>query len=171
ARGPARFRSGRIAGCAWLSAAQLSLADHKPANGLYGGSFANRMRYPLEVAAALREVWPRRKALGMRITGTDWLDGGITPDEAGIFAAKLRDIGIDLRLRLVRRHQSDGAARHRAGLPGAARRRRQKGRRHYRAGGRHDRRRTRRKQSSPTATPIASRWRAAFSTILTGSGM
>ena len=61
----------------------------------YGGSFANRMRYPLEVAAALREVWPRRKALGMRVTGTDWIDGGITPDEAGIFAGKLRDIGFD----------------------------------------------------------------------------
>ena len=61
----------------------------------YGGSLANRMRYPLEVAAALREVWPRRKALGMRITGTDWVDGGITPDEAGVFAGKLRDIGFD----------------------------------------------------------------------------
>ena len=53
------------------------------------------MRYPLVVAAALREVWPRRKALGMRVTGTDWIDGGITPDEAGIFAGKLRDIGFD----------------------------------------------------------------------------
>ena len=61
----------------------------------YGCSFANRMRYPLEVAAALREIWPRRKALGMRITGTDWVDGGITPDEAGVFARKLRDIGFD----------------------------------------------------------------------------
>jgi 2,4-dienoyl-CoA reductase-like NADH-dependent reductase (Old Yellow Enzyme family) len=61
----------------------------------YGGSLANRMRYPLEVAAAIREVWPRRKALGMRITGTDWVDGGIVPDEAGIFAGKLRDIGFD----------------------------------------------------------------------------
>ena len=61
----------------------------------YGGSLANRMRYPLEVAAAIREVWPRRKALGMRITVTDWVDGGITPDEAGIFAGKLSDIGFD----------------------------------------------------------------------------
>src|SRR3954454_18428080 len=61
----------------------------------YGGSLANRMRYPLEVAAAIREVWPRQKALGMRITGTDWIDGGITPDEAGIFAGKLSDIGFD----------------------------------------------------------------------------
>jgi 2,4-dienoyl-CoA reductase-like NADH-dependent reductase (Old Yellow Enzyme family) len=61
----------------------------------YGGSLANRMRYPLEVAAAIREVWPRRKALGMRITGTDWVDGGITPDEAGILAGKLSAIGFD----------------------------------------------------------------------------
>jgi 2,4-dienoyl-CoA reductase-like NADH-dependent reductase (Old Yellow Enzyme family) len=61
----------------------------------YGGSLANRMRYPLEVAAAIRGVWPRHKALGMRITGTDWVDGGITPEEAGMFAGKLRDIGFD----------------------------------------------------------------------------
>jgi 2,4-dienoyl-CoA reductase-like NADH-dependent reductase (Old Yellow Enzyme family) len=61
----------------------------------YGGSLANRMRYPLEVAAAIREVWPRQKALGMRITGTDWVEGGVTPDEAGIFAGKLSDIGFD----------------------------------------------------------------------------
>jgi len=61
----------------------------------YGGSLANRMRYPLEVAAAIREVWPRWKALGMRITGTDWVDGGITPEEAGIFAGKLMDVGFD----------------------------------------------------------------------------
>jgi 2,4-dienoyl-CoA reductase-like NADH-dependent reductase (Old Yellow Enzyme family) len=53
------------------------------------------MRYPLEVAAAIREVWPRHKALGMRITGADWVDGGIRPDEAGIFAGKLRNIGFD----------------------------------------------------------------------------
>jgi NADPH2 dehydrogenase len=61
----------------------------------YGGGLENRMRYPLEVAAAIRVVWPRRKALGMRITGTDWVDGGITPDEAGLFAGKLRGIGFD----------------------------------------------------------------------------
>jgi 2,4-dienoyl-CoA reductase-like NADH-dependent reductase (Old Yellow Enzyme family) len=60
-----------------------------------GGGLANRMRYPLEVAAAVREVWPRPKALGMRITGTDWVDGGITPDEAGVLAAELGAIGFD----------------------------------------------------------------------------
>ena len=61
----------------------------------YGGSLANRMRYPLEVAAATREVWPRRKPLGMRITGCDWIDGGITTDESGIFACELHTIGFD----------------------------------------------------------------------------
>jgi 2,4-dienoyl-CoA reductase-like NADH-dependent reductase (Old Yellow Enzyme family) len=61
----------------------------------YGGSLGNRMRYPLEVAAAIREVWPRHKALGMRITGVDWVDGGIRPDEAGIFAGKPRNIGFN----------------------------------------------------------------------------
>jgi 2,4-dienoyl-CoA reductase-like NADH-dependent reductase (Old Yellow Enzyme family) len=61
----------------------------------YGGSLANRMRYPLEVAAAIRGVWPRRKPLGIRITGSDWIDGGITTDEASIFASELRKIGFD----------------------------------------------------------------------------
>jgi len=59
----------------------------------YGGSLANRMRYPLEVAAATREAWPRQKPLSMRITGCDWVDSGITTDEAGIFASELRAIG------------------------------------------------------------------------------
>ena len=48
----------------------------------YGGSLANRMRYPPEVAAAIREAWPRRKPFGMRIIGCDWVDGGITTGEA-----------------------------------------------------------------------------------------
>jgi 2,4-dienoyl-CoA reductase-like NADH-dependent reductase (Old Yellow Enzyme family) len=61
----------------------------------YGGSLANRIRYPLEVAAVTREAWPHRKPLGMRITGCDWVDGGITTDEAGIFASELRAIGFD----------------------------------------------------------------------------
>ncbi|HJU15748.1 MAG TPA: NADH:flavin oxidoreductase/NADH oxidase [Stellaceae bacterium] len=61
----------------------------------YGGSLANRMRFPLAVAAALRAVWPRDKPLGMRITGSDWIAGGITPEEAGLFARELREIGFD----------------------------------------------------------------------------
>lgn len=62
----------------------------------YGGdNFANRLRFPLAVARAVRAVWPRSKALGMRITGSDWVPGGIGPDEAGILARELRSIGFD----------------------------------------------------------------------------
>ena len=61
----------------------------------YGGSASRRMRFPLEVATAVRAVWPRDKALGMRITGSDWLAGGLTPADAGAFANELRQIGFD----------------------------------------------------------------------------
>jgi 2,4-dienoyl-CoA reductase-like NADH-dependent reductase (Old Yellow Enzyme family) len=61
----------------------------------YGGSLVNRMRFPLEVAAAVRAVWPRGKALGMRITGSDWLPGALTPDDAGVFANGLHKLGFD----------------------------------------------------------------------------
>jgi 2,4-dienoyl-CoA reductase-like NADH-dependent reductase (Old Yellow Enzyme family) len=59
----------------------------------YGGRLENRMRFPLEVARAVRAAWPR--ALGARITGSDWAEGGITPEEAIAFAAALRQEGLD----------------------------------------------------------------------------
>ncbi|MGI8702310.1 MAG: bifunctional salicylyl-CoA 5-hydroxylase/oxidoreductase [Nocardioidaceae bacterium] len=43
----------------------------------YGGSLANRLRYPLEVFGALRDVWPQEKPMTVRISATDWVDGGI----------------------------------------------------------------------------------------------
>ena len=61
----------------------------------YGGSLAGRMRFPLEVASAVRAVWPRDKALGMRITGSDWIDGGWTPQDAAVLANELEAIGFD----------------------------------------------------------------------------
>jgi NADPH2 dehydrogenase len=61
----------------------------------YGGSFENRIRFPLEVAAAVRRIWPRGKALGMRITGSDWIEGGLTSADAALFAAALKDAGLD----------------------------------------------------------------------------
>lgn len=64
-------------------------------NDRYGGSLENRMRLPLLVAQAVRETLPSHKPLGMRINGTDHIEGGITIDEAGILAAALRDIGCD----------------------------------------------------------------------------
>ncbi len=50
----------------------------------YGGSIENRLRYPLEVFAAMREVWPAHKPMSVRISATDWAEGGI--DEKDTFA-------------------------------------------------------------------------------------
>jgi 2,4-dienoyl-CoA reductase-like NADH-dependent reductase (Old Yellow Enzyme family) len=61
----------------------------------YGGSFANRLRFPLEVARAVRAVVPRSIALGARITGSDWLDGGLTPADAVAFTKALKEVGLD----------------------------------------------------------------------------
>ncbi|HEX7970317.1 MAG TPA: NADH:flavin oxidoreductase/NADH oxidase [Stellaceae bacterium] len=61
----------------------------------YGGSLENRMRFPLRVIAAMREAWPAEKPLGARITGTDWLAGGLTVEDAVAFAKALKRIGCD----------------------------------------------------------------------------
>jgi 2,4-dienoyl-CoA reductase-like NADH-dependent reductase (Old Yellow Enzyme family) len=55
----------------------------------------NRMKAPLEVAAAVREVWPRERALGARISGSDWMEGGAGPDDAVAFARELKRLGYD----------------------------------------------------------------------------
>ncbi len=61
----------------------------------YGGSAAKRMRYPLEVFEAVREVVPRERALGARITASDWIDGGVTPDDMVALALDLKSLGCD----------------------------------------------------------------------------
>ena len=53
----------------------------------YGGSLENRMRFPLRVAEAVRAAWPADKPMGARITGTDWVEGGFTIDEAVVCRA------------------------------------------------------------------------------------
>ena len=46
----------------------------------YGGSLENRLRYPLEVFAAMRAAWPAQKPMSVRISATDWAgDSGVTP--------------------------------------------------------------------------------------------
>ena len=61
----------------------------------YGGSLENRLRFPLEVAAALREVLPRDKCLGARITASDWMEHGAGPEEAVALARELKRLGYD----------------------------------------------------------------------------
>jgi NADPH2 dehydrogenase len=61
----------------------------------YGGSFENRMRFPLSIARAVRAVVPKTIPLGARITGSDWHEGGLTPDDAVNIAKALKSEGID----------------------------------------------------------------------------
>ncbi|MBI1846265.1 MAG: bifunctional salicylyl-CoA 5-hydroxylase/oxidoreductase [Candidatus Rokubacteria bacterium] len=62
----------------------------------YGGSLAHRMHYPIEVFDAVRAAWPPDKPLSVRISATDWADGGTTPAEAVEFARALRGHGCDV---------------------------------------------------------------------------
>ncbi|BAL75408.1 bifunctional salicylyl-CoA 5-hydroxylase/oxidoreductase [Bradyrhizobium cosmicum] len=62
----------------------------------YGGSLANRLRFPLEVFEALRAVWPKHKPMSVRISATDWADGGITGDDAVAIARAFAEAGVDL---------------------------------------------------------------------------
>ena len=61
----------------------------------YGGSLANRMRFPLEVFAAVRAEWPGDKPLGMRVSCTDWVEGGWDVDQTVAFARELKKLGCD----------------------------------------------------------------------------
>ena len=63
----------------------------------YGGSLQNRMRYPLEVFASMRAVWPQEKPMSVRISATDWVGaGGVTPQDAVDIAAMFCAAGADI---------------------------------------------------------------------------
>ncbi|HWX84411.1 MAG TPA: NADH:flavin oxidoreductase/NADH oxidase [Xanthobacteraceae bacterium] len=64
-------------------------------NDAWGGSLEGRMRFPLDVAKAVRAVMPREMPLGARITGSDWLDGGLTAADAVTLAKALKAAGLD----------------------------------------------------------------------------
>jgi 2,4-dienoyl-CoA reductase-like NADH-dependent reductase (Old Yellow Enzyme family) len=72
----------------------VSPVSNKRSDG-YGGSIQGRMRFPLEIASAVRAVMPKGMPLGARMTGSDWLDGGLTPDDAVVFAKALETAGLD----------------------------------------------------------------------------
>ena len=62
----------------------------------YGGSLENRLRYPLEVFRAVREVWPQDLPLSVRISAHDWVEGGITADDAVAIAGYFKNAGADM---------------------------------------------------------------------------
>ena len=66
-------------------------------NDEYGSSLENRLRYPLEVFAAMRAVWPAERPMSVRISATDWMGtAGVTPDEAVRIANAFHAAGADL---------------------------------------------------------------------------
>nr|WP_315481428.1 bifunctional salicylyl-CoA 5-hydroxylase/oxidoreductase [uncultured Undibacterium sp.] len=62
----------------------------------YGGCLEKRCRYPLEVFAAMRAVWPAHKPMSVRISAHDWVEGGITPDDAVAIAKLFKQAGADM---------------------------------------------------------------------------
>jgi anthraniloyl-CoA monooxygenase len=62
----------------------------------YGGALENRMRFPLEVFRAMRAAWPRHKPMSVRISATDWAEGGITGEDSVEIARMFAQAGCDL---------------------------------------------------------------------------
>jgi 2,4-dienoyl-CoA reductase-like NADH-dependent reductase (Old Yellow Enzyme family) len=62
----------------------------------YGGSFANRTRMLRETTAKVRAVWPQHLPLAVRISCTDWVEGGWQIDESIALARELKELGVDL---------------------------------------------------------------------------
>ena len=95
----------------------------------YGGSRENRMRFPLEVFAAVRRAWPAHRPLGVRCNGTDWDERGLTPDDAVAYARALQDLGCDY-VDVSSGGNSMAPIPLGAGLPGTVRAADSRGRRH-----------------------------------------
>src|SRR5512140_566535 len=62
----------------------------------YGGSFVNRLAFPLAVVARVREIWPASQPLFVRISATDWVEGGWSVEHSVALARRLKALGVDL---------------------------------------------------------------------------
>ena len=61
----------------------------------YGGTMEKRRRFPLEVFEACRKAWPRDKAMGIRLSATDWVEGGLTIEDTIETARQMKALGCD----------------------------------------------------------------------------
>jgi len=77
-----------------LSAFISPLTNHRTDE--YGGTLAARLRYPLEIFTAMRAIWPADKPMSVRISATDWVEGGTTPADAVEIARAFKAAGADL---------------------------------------------------------------------------
>ncbi len=97
-------RLGAAAGFDWLelhaahgyllSAFLSPLTNHR--TDAYGGDLEARLRFPLEVFAAMRAVWPADRPMSVRLSAHDWMDGGTTPDDAVAMARAFKAAGADV---------------------------------------------------------------------------
>lgn len=79
----------------YLLASFLSPVTNKRSDE-YGGDLAARMKFPLEVFAAVRAVWPDSKPMSCRLSATDWMAGGQIPNDTVRIASALKSLGCDL---------------------------------------------------------------------------
>jgi len=79
----------------YLLASFLSPITNRRADR-YGGSLAARMRFPMEVFEAVRAVWPAERPISVRLSATDWIQGGLTGTDAVEIARTLKAAGCDL---------------------------------------------------------------------------
>jgi anthraniloyl-CoA monooxygenase len=63
---------------------------------VYGGPIANRLRFPLEVAAVVRAAWPAERPLSVRLSSSDWAEGGLEEDELIAIGQAMKAEGVDL---------------------------------------------------------------------------
>ena len=62
----------------------------------YGGALENRLRYPLELFAAMRAAWPADRPMSVRVSATDWVEDGLTPDESVAVGRAFHAAGADI---------------------------------------------------------------------------
>jgi anthraniloyl-CoA monooxygenase len=79
----------------YLLSAFISPLTNRRDDG-YGGTLDNRLRFPLEVFAAVRAAWPQHKPISVRISAHDWAEGGITPADAVLIAKAFKAAGADM---------------------------------------------------------------------------
>jgi anthraniloyl-CoA monooxygenase len=79
----------------YLLSAFLSPLTNQREDG-YGGSLANRLRFPLEVFGAMRAAWPEERPISVRISATDWVPGGVTAEDSVEIARAFKAAGADL---------------------------------------------------------------------------
>ena len=77
-----------------LSSFLTPVSNHRTDD--YGGPVGNRLRFPLEVFAAMRAVWPQDRPMSVRLSATDWVEKGLTPEDSVVIARAFADAGCDL---------------------------------------------------------------------------